>query len=137
LGRGIRGLPSNEQNVVVCIDTKGIRSKNLKKGGVILKILVTGGAGFIGSHILEKLVKEGCQVVVIDNLSTGVRSNIPPTVKFIEMDIYSNELMNVFKEEKFDAVLHLAAQTMVPVSLKQPDYDCQVNIVGSLHVLEA
>jgi len=102
-----------------------------------LKILVTGGAGFIGSHIVEKLVKEDCQVVVIDNLSTGVRENIPSAVKLIEMDICSHELINIFKTENFDAVLHLAAQTMVPVSLKKPDYDCQINILGTLNVLEA
>lgn len=102
-----------------------------------MKVLVTGGAGFIGSHLIEKLVKECCQVVVIDNLTTGVRENIPSNIKFIEMDIGSNELINIFKAEKFDAVLHLAAQTMVPVSLKKPDYDCQVNILGTLNVLEA
>lgn len=102
-----------------------------------MKILVTGGAGFIGSHIVEKLVKEDCQVVVIDNLSTGVRENIPSAVKLIEMDICSHELINIFKTENFDAVLHLAAQTMVPVSLKKPDYDCQINILGTLNVLEA
>lgn len=102
-----------------------------------MKILVTGGAGFIGSHIVEKLVQEGCQVVVIDNFTTGVRGNIPADVKFIEMDIGSNQLINIFSAEKFDAVLHLAAQTMVPVSLKKPDYDCQVNIVGTVNVLEA
>jgi len=102
-----------------------------------LKVLVTGGAGFIGSHIVEKLVQEGCQVVVIDNLSTGVRENIPSNVRFMEMDICSEKLMTIFKTEKFDAVLHLAAQTMVPVSLEKPDYDGQVNILGTLHVLEA
>ena len=102
-----------------------------------MKVLVTGGAGFIGSHIIEKLIKENCQVVVIDNLSTGLRGNIPSNIKFIEMDVCSSELINIFEAEKFDGVLHLAAQTMVPVSLKKPDYDCQVNVLGTINVLEA
>jgi len=102
-----------------------------------MKVLVTGGAGFIGSHLVEKLVQEGCQVVVLDNLSTGVRENIPSGVNFIEMDICSDELLNIFKVENFDGVFHLAGQTMVPVSLEKPDYDCQVNVLGTVNVLEA
>lgn len=102
-----------------------------------MKILVTGGAGFIGSHVIEKLVKENYQVIVVDNLSTGVRGNLTTNVKFIEMDICSVELLAVFEQEQFDGVIHLAAQTMVPVSLEKPDYDCQVNILGTVNVLEA
>lgn len=102
-----------------------------------MKILVTGGAGFIGSHVIEKLIKENCQVVVIDNLSTGLRENVFVNVKFIEMDICSADLLSVFENEHFDAVIHLAAQTMVPVSLERPDYDSQINIIGTLNVLEA
>ncbi|MCC5464099.1 NAD-dependent epimerase/dehydratase family protein [Pelosinus baikalensis] len=102
-----------------------------------MNILVTGGAGFIGSHVVEKLLMEECHVVVIDNLSTGIRGHVPAGVKFIQMDICSEELLDVFTKERFDAVIHLAAQTMVPVSLNKPDYDCQVNLLGTVNILEA
>jgi UDP-glucose 4-epimerase len=102
-----------------------------------MKILVTGGAGFIGSHVVEKLLMEECHVVVIDNLCTGIRDHVPAGVKFIQMDICSKELLDVFAKERFDAVIHLAAQTMVPVSLNKPDYDCQVNLLGTVNILEA
>jgi len=102
-----------------------------------MNILVTGGAGFIGSHVVEKLLKEECHVVVIDNLSTGLKGHVPAGVKFIEMDICSEELLDVFAKECFDAVIHLAAQTMVPVSLNKPDYDCRVNLLGTVNILEA
>ena len=102
-----------------------------------MKVLVTGGVGFIGSHIIEKLNAENCQVVIVDNLSTGLRENVPANVKFIEMDICNIQLLKVFEQEQFDAVIHLAAQTMVPVSLERPDYDCQVNICGTVNVLDA
>ena len=102
-----------------------------------MKVLVTGGAGFIGSHVVEKLLQEKCEIVIIDNLSTGLQENISPSVKFIQMDIRSNRLLEIFMEEKFDAVIHLAAQTMVHKSLEMPDYDCDVNISGTVNLLEA
>lgn len=102
-----------------------------------MKILVTGGAGFIGSHVTVKLIEENCQVVVIDNLSTGRVENIPKGIKFIKMDICSDKLIEVFVSEQFDAVIHLAAQTMVPVSLDKPYYDCQLNVLGTVNILEA
>lgn len=102
-----------------------------------MKILVTGGAGFIGSHVVEKLLQEKCQVVIIDNLSTGLQENINKAAKFIKMDIRSNQLLELFTEEKFDGVIHLAAQTMVHKSLEMPDYDCDVNISGTVNILEA
>lgn len=102
-----------------------------------MKVLVTGGAGFIGSHVVEKLIAENCHVVVLDNLSTGLREHIPAGVAFVEMDIRSGDLLALFEQEKFDAVIHLAAQTMVPVSLDKPDFDCDVNVLGTVNVLEA
>ena len=102
-----------------------------------MKILVTGGAGFIGSHVVEKLVQEQCEVVIVDNLSTGLQENINKSAKFIKMDIRSNQLLEIFTAEKFDAVIHLAAQTMVHKSLEMPDYDCDVNISGTVNILEA
>ena len=102
-----------------------------------MKVLVTGGAGFIGSHVVDKLIQEKCQVVVVDNLSTGLQENVPKAAKFIKMDIRSNQLLQLFTDEEFDYVIHLAAQTMVHKSLEMPDYDCEVNILGTVSVLEA
>jgi len=69
------------------------------------KVLVTGGAGFIGSHLTDKLVEQGHEVVVIDNLSTGKKENVNPKAKFYEMDIYDGEAINkLFAEEKFEYV---------------------------------
>jgi len=102
-----------------------------------VKVLVTGGAGFIGSHILDKLLRENCQVVVIDNLSTGRRENVPSAAKLLEMDIACDDLTELFKTELFDYVIHLAAQTSVPASLNDPEHDCRINILGSVKVLDA
>lgn len=102
-----------------------------------MKVLVTGGAGFIGSHVVEKLLQEQCEVVIIDNLSTGLQENLNTQAKFIKMDIRSSRLLDVFNAEQFDYVIHLAAQTMVHKSLEMPDYDCDINISGTVNVLEA
>lgn len=102
-----------------------------------MKVLVTGGAGFIGSHVVDILVQENCQVVIIDNLSTGLIENLNPAAKFIKMDIRSNQILDLFITEKFDSVIHLAAQTMVHKSLEMPDYDCDINISGTVNILEA
>ncbi|EIW18510.1 MULTISPECIES: NAD-dependent epimerase/dehydratase family protein [Pelosinus] len=102
-----------------------------------MKVLVTGGAGFIGSHVVDKLIQEKCQVVIIDNLSTGLRENINPAATFIQLDIRNDEIFSLFMTEKFDFVIHLAAQTMVHKSLEMPDYDCDINILGTVNILEA
>ena len=102
-----------------------------------MKVLVTGGAGFIGSHVVDLLVQENCQVVIIDNLSTGLVENLNPAANFIKMDIRSNQILDLFITEKFDSVIHLAAQTMVHKSLEMPDYDCDINISGTVNILEA
>jgi UDP-glucose 4-epimerase len=102
-----------------------------------VKVLVTGGAGFIGSHVVDKLIQEKCQVVIIDNLSTGLRENINPAATFIQLDIRNDEILTIFMTEKFDFVIHLAAQTMVHKSLEMPDYDCDINILGTVNILEA
>lgn len=102
-----------------------------------MKVLVTGGAGFIGSHVVDQLIREDCQVVIMDNLITGLAENINPAARFIEADIRSNSLLSLFAAEKFDSVIHLAAQTMVHESMARPDYDCDVNIAGTVNILEA
>ncbi len=102
-----------------------------------MKILITGGAGFIGSHLVEKLLQENCQVLVLDNLHTGLRENLPQGVPLIEMDVRDENVLAVFAKEKFDAVVHLAGQTMVNVSVDDPQFDAAVNIQGTINILEA
>jgi len=101
-----------------------------------MKVLVTGGAGFIGSHIVDQLIASNQQVVVVDNLSTGKRSQIHPSAAFYLCDITSPELQTVFAQEKPDAVIHQAAQIDVRHSLAAPLHDAMVNIIGTLRLLE-
>lgn len=100
-----------------------------------MKILVTGGAGFVGSHITDALIKKGFKVVIIDNLFTGKKENIHPKAKFYKLDIRSKKIKDVFKKEKFDYVFHLAAQMDVRKSVADPLYDADVNIIGSLNLI--
>lgn len=100
------------------------------------KILVTGGAGFIGSHLVDKLVKEGQRVVIIDNLSTGQKKFINPRAKFYKLDLTKANLKGVFAKEKPEVVFHLAAQRSVSFSLAHPLEDATNNIWGSLKLLE-
>ncbi len=101
------------------------------------KVLVTGGAGFIGSHLTDALVKEGYSVVVVDNLSTGKEENISDGVTFYHLDISSPEAEDVFKKEAPDTVFHLAAQISVRKSVENPQQSAKDNIIGSLNVLES
>jgi len=101
-----------------------------------LKILVTGGAGFIGSHVVDAYVEAGHQVVVVDNLSTGRRSNLNPQAVFYELDIRNPELHRVFEEERPEVVNHHAAQIDVRRSVAEPLFDADVNILGSINLLE-
>lgn len=102
-----------------------------------MKVLVTGGAGFIGSHVVDTLIAQGCRVTVVDNLSTGSLHNLNPAAAFVPLDIRNSEISRLFETERFDHIVHLAAQTMVPKSLENPVYDSDVNIAGTLQVLEA
>ena len=101
-----------------------------------MKVLVTGGAGFIGSHIVDHLLAAGNEVVVLDDLSTGSLQNLNPEATFIKMNILDDGLMQVFERERFDSVCHLAAQTSVSHSVEHPEFDAQVNVAGTLKVLE-
>ena len=102
-----------------------------------MKLLVTGGAGFIGSHLLELLNSDkNYEVVVLDNLSSGFRENVPQGMRLVVADIRSQEIEALFQKENFDAVVHLAAQTMVPYSIEHPDEDCEINLAGLINVLE-
>ena len=100
------------------------------------KVLITGGAGFIGSHITDKLIEKGHQVVVIDNLSTGKKENLNPKDKFYEADICNSEISQIFQKEKPEIVFHFAAQIDVRKSVKDPIQDARVNILGSLNLLQ-
>lgn len=100
-----------------------------------MKVLVTGGAGFIGSHIVEQLLEEGYQVVVVDNFSTGKKSFLPRNIPIYKMDIQSTELQQIFKEEKPEIVIHTAAQVDVNSSIKNPQNDASINILGTINLL--
>lgn len=100
------------------------------------KVLVTGGAGFIGSHQVDALIKSGFKVAVVDDLSTGEESNINPKATFYNLDIRDPELADVFRKEKPDYVFHFAAQISVNNSVKDPVFDADVNIIGSLNLLD-
>jgi len=101
-----------------------------------MKILVTGGAGFIGSHIVDAYIAAGHKVSVLDNLSTGEEKNINPKVaNFYKLDL-QGDISEVFKE-KYDVVNHHAAQPLIPPSVKDPVFDAMVNIVGEIKLLQA
>jgi len=101
-----------------------------------MKVLVTGGAGFIGSHLVDRLVMEGHEAVVVDNLATGKRRNINRAARFYKMDIQSWRLERVFRNERPNVVMHLAAQMDVRKSVEDPMFDAQVNVLGTLNVLQ-
>ena len=104
-------------------------------------ILVTGGAGFIGSHLCDRLLAEGHQVVAVDDLATGRRENLADAFghgdafTFAEMDVRTEGVLEVFNRHRPEDVMHLAAQAGVRPSLEDPDHDASVNIMGTLNVL--
>ena len=101
-----------------------------------MKVLVTGGAGFIGSHVVDRLLQEGHEIVVVDNLVTGKRKNVPKAVQFYKLDIENTKLERIFRNERPSVIFHLAAQMNVRRSVEDPMFDAQVNVLGTLNVLE-
>ena len=102
-----------------------------------MRILVTGGAGFIGSHLVDRLIEEGDKVIVIDNLSTGKKENLNPKAKFYKINICNSKIAQVFKKEKPEIVFHLAAIPRVLISVENPFETSRINILGTINVFKA
>ncbi|MDM7924620.1 MAG: NAD-dependent epimerase/dehydratase family protein [bacterium] len=102
-----------------------------------MKLLVTGGAGFIGSHIADALIEKGHEVTIVDNLLMGRMENVPKAARFFLMDIRAAEIEKVFDLGRFDAVFHLAAQMDVRKSVEDPIFDAGVNVLGSLNLIRS
>jgi UDP-glucose 4-epimerase len=101
------------------------------------RVLVTGGAGFIGSHIADAYLAAGNDVWIVDNLSSGRRDNVPDGAEFVELDIRDAEVRNLFREVRFDIVNHHAAQIDVRVSVANPAKDAGINVLRLLNLTEA
>lgn len=100
-----------------------------------MKVLVTGGAGFIGSHVVDLLSQTGYEPFIVDNFLSGQRELVPPNIRLYEVDITSSQITDVFKKEKPDVVIHLAAQVDVSRSIKDPVEDAYQNILGTIRLL--
>jgi UDP-glucose 4-epimerase len=101
-----------------------------------MRFLVTGGAGFIASHLVDALIAAGHRVVVIDDLSTGKRENLNPQATFYNLNICSAAVADVFAKERPDVVSHHAAQMDVRRAVREPQFDATVNVVGSVNILQ-
>lgn len=100
------------------------------------KILITGGAGFIGSHAVDVFIEKGYEVIILDDLSTGRESNLNPRAKFYKLDIRDPKIREIFAVERPDYISHHAAQMDVRRSVAQPLFDADVNILGSINLIE-
>ncbi len=101
-----------------------------------MNLLITGGAGFIASHIADACISEGHSVTIVDDLSKGRMENVNPSAEFHQMDIRSPELITLFRRNRFDVVIHHAAQMDIRKSVDDPIFDASVNILGSINLLE-
>jgi UDP-glucose 4-epimerase len=101
-----------------------------------MSVLITGGAGFIGSHIAHRLLKEGQEVIILDNLSTGFRENIPAGARFLHLDLSDESFVGGLKDIEADAVIHMAAQSSGEISFDNPVYDLRTNTLGTLLLLK-
>lgn len=103
-----------------------------------MRVLVSGGAGFIGSHVVEALLADGHEVAVLDNLSTGRRENIPQAARFYEVDLRNREATHkAVADFRPTSVSHQAAQASVAISVREPSLDAAVNVMGGLNLLDA
>ena len=103
-----------------------------------MRAIVTGGAGFIGSHVVEALIARGDEVLVLDDLSSGRRENVSSAAELVAGDIRDDvAVREVFARHRPEACLHFAAQADVRVSVARPDFDCEVNVLGTVRLLEA
>ena len=102
-----------------------------------MKILVTGGAGFIGSKVVDGYIQGGHQVVVVDYLSTGKKENLNREADFYQVDIRSKEIESILERERTEILNHHAAQISVPASVADPRQDADINIMGLLNLLES
>jgi UDP-glucose 4-epimerase len=102
-----------------------------------MKVLVTGGAGFIGSHVVDAYLEAGWEVAALDNLSTGSRANLSDRVTFYHLDIRDPGLRDILLRERPDVVNHHAAQASVPLSVADPRLDAEINVLGTIHLFHA
>lgn len=102
-----------------------------------MRVLVTGGAGFIGSHVADRCLQDGHTVVVLDNLRSGARNQVAPGVEFVELDLREGRMAEVVARLQPEAILHFAAQIDVRVSCKDPVFDAEENILSTLRLIEA
>ena len=100
-----------------------------------MKILVTGGAGFIGSYVVDLLIQHGHETVIVDNFCSGKKGIIPSQAHLVEMDINSPQMERIFAREKPDVVIHMAAQVDIAVSIQDPLHDAKQNILGTIQLL--
>ena len=99
-------------------------------------VLVTGGAGFIGSHLTDRLLAEGFGVTVLDNLATGLRARVSADATFVEGDVGDRRVVDeVFADQRFDAVFHIAGQASIRLSFAEPEVDLRTNVIGTVNVL--
>ena len=101
-----------------------------------MKVILTGGAGFIGSHVADELVDKGAKVIVIDDLSSGVLANVPKGVEFLNLSIADQKLSNVLNDFKANMLIHCAAQASVSNSINSPHFDAEVNILNGLRIMD-
>jgi len=101
------------------------------------RALVTGGAGFIGSHVADLYLEQGYEVTVLDNFASGRRENVPARAKLVELDLTSADAARVVRDGRFDVISHLGAQIDVRKSVADPTFDATVNIVGTVNLVEA